>query len=196
MKMLREFRRFVLIKCAEGNHAEIRPYVFDNLSRLALAFRVPPQTIVEAVDSVSDDRSLATRFVETTIRAEALLRKQREQDRARAAQQSADVLACATEWKGNRAHLDITSLMSSVLTRRNDMLLFIGDQFTVGISMAPLLDLAKIARVRSDLSGFVDATGLHLRWKTGGLHLRSQIDPKAAKIMVHLPSAPASVVAA
>jgi hypothetical protein len=196
MKILREFRRFILIKSAEGNHYEIRAYVSDNLNKLSLAFHVPPQTIVEAVESISDDQILATRLLETSIRAEAVLRKTRQESRARAAQQSADVLACATEWKGNRAHLDITSLMSSVLTRRNDFLLFIGDQFTVGIPMASLLDLAKIARVRADLTGFVEADGLHLRWKTGGLHLRSQIDPKAAKIMVHLPSASASVVAA
>jgi hypothetical protein len=187
MKTLREFRRFVLIKCAEGNHAEIRPYVFDNLSRLALAFQVPPQAIVEAVEKITDDRSLATRFVETTIRAEALLRKTREENRSRAAQQSADVLAAATQWEGNRAHLDMTSLLSSALTRRNDMLVFVGEQFTVGIWMAPLLDLARIARVRSDLTGFVDADGIHLRWKCGGLHLCPQGDARTAKIFVHLP---------
>lgn len=195
MKILREFRRFMLIKCAEGHHAEIRSYVFDNVAKLALGFHVPPQAIVEAVEGISDDRTLATRLIETTIRAEALLRQQREENRSRAAQQSADVLAAATQWKGSRAHLDMMSLLSSALTRRNDMLLFTCDQFTLAISMAPLLDLAKIARVRADLTGFIDADGLHLRWKTGGLHLYAQADARAAKIMVHLPPAPADVAA-
>ena len=196
MKTLREFRRFILIKSAEGHHSEIRAYVFDNLNKLSLGFEVPPQVIVEAVESISDDQILAARLLETSIRAEAALRKTRQENRAHAAQQSADVLAAATQWKGDRAHVDMLSLLSSVLTRRNDMLLFIGDQFTVGIPMAPLLDLVKIARIRADLTGFVDADGLHLRWRTGGLHLRSQSEPKAAKIMVHLPPTPASVVAA
>ena len=70
------------------------------------------------------------------------------------------------------------------------MLLFISDHFTVGVSMALLLDLAKTARMRPDLTGFVDAEGLHLRWETGGLDLRSQSDPKAVAIAVHLPPLP------
>jgi hypothetical protein len=196
MKILREFRRFILIKSAEGHHSEIRAYVFDNLNKLSLGFEVPPQVIVDAVEAIGDDRALATRLLETTIRAEDFLRKTRQERRARAAQQSANVLAAVTQWKGGRAHLDMMSLLSSALTRRNDFLIFVGDQFTVSIPMAPLLDLAKISRVRADLSGFVDAHGLHLRWRTGGLHLRSQTAPRAAGIMVHLPSAPASVVAA
>jgi len=60
----------------------------------------------------------------------------------------------------------------------------------------PLLDLAKIHRVRDDLSGFVDADGLHLRWgKGGGLNLRPQQDADASKIILRMP-APASTVAA
>lgn len=194
MKILREFRRFLLIKSAEGKHADIRPYVFDNIARLALGFHVPPQTIVDSVDRTSDDRTLALRLLETTLRAEDLLRQQRVEERARAAQRSADLLAATIQWKGDRAHLDIPSLLSS-LTRRNDLLLFISDQFTVSVSMAVLLDLAKRACVRDDLTGFVDAEGLHLRWETGGLDLRSQSDPKASAIVVCLPPMPAVAAA-
>ena len=31
MKALRDLRKFILIKCAEGNQAEVRSYVRDNL---------------------------------------------------------------------------------------------------------------------------------------------------------------------
>jgi len=57
----------------------------------------------------------------------------------------------------------------------------------VSVPMALLLDLSRIARVRADLAGYVDRHGLHLRWRSGGLNLRSQENPKAEKIMVHMP---------
>ena len=61
--------------------------------------------------------------------------------------------------------------------------------------MAPLLDLSKIARARTDLTGFVDKHGIHLRWKTGGLNLRPQDDAKAERIFVHLPARVPAVAA-
>lgn len=194
MKILREFRRFILIKSVQGRHADIRSHVFDHIAKLALGFHVSPQTIVDAVDGTSDDQTLALRLLETTLRAEDLLRQQREEDRTKAAQRSANLLAATTQWKGDRAHIDMPYLLSS-LTRRHDLLLFIADQFTVSVSMALLLDLAKTARVRADLTGFVDAEGLHLRWETGGLDLRSQSDPKANMIVVCLPPMPAVAAA-
>lgn len=195
MKILREFRRFILIKSVEGNEADIRWYVFENLNRLALGFGVPAEAIIEGVDSTKDDRALATRFLEIIARAELFQKQTRDERRARAAQASAEVLAASTIWNGQQAQLDMMSLMSSALTRRNDMLVFVCDAFTMGVSMAPLLDLSRIARVRADLTGFVAADGLHLRWRTGGLHLYPHSDAKAAKVIVHLPPMPVTVAA-
>jgi hypothetical protein len=195
MKILREFRRFILIKSVEGNEADLRWYVYENLNSLALGFGVPAEVIIQGVDSTKDDRALATRFLEIIAHAELFQKQNRDERRARAAQASAEVLAASTIWKGQQAHLDMMSLMSSALTRRNDMLVFTCDQFTVGVSKAPLLDLSRIARVRADLTGFVDAGGLHLRWRTGGLHLYPHTDPRAAKVIVHLPPMPVTVAA-
>src|ERR1700690_3417565 len=57
MKILREFRRFLLIKSVEGRHADIRSHVFDNITKLALGFHVSAQTIVDAVEGTSDDQT-------------------------------------------------------------------------------------------------------------------------------------------
>jgi len=195
MKILREFRRFILIKSVEGHEADIRWYVFENLNRLALGFGVPAEAIIQGVDSTTDDRALATRFLEIIAHAELFQKQTRDERRARTAQASAEVLAASTVWKGQQAHLDMTSLVSAALTRRNDMLVFACDHFTVGVSMAPLLDLSRIARVRADLTGWVHADGLHLRWRTGGLHLYPHTDPKAARVIVQLPPMPATVAA-
>ena len=195
MKALREFRRFILIKLAEGHPGEVRSYIIDNIARLAVVFGVPAECIVQGTELTKNDRLLATRYLEIVIRAEIMLRQSREERRARAAQESADILAATTKWKGNRAHLDMVSLLSSALTRRQDMLVFTCDGFTTAIPMALLLDLSRIARVRNDLTGFVDRDGLHLRWRTGGLHLRSHTDARAAKVIVSLPPKPAVVAA-
>ncbi len=195
MKALRDLRRFILIKSAEGNQAEIRDYLSDNLQRLSVAFHVPPHVLIDAVEGVKDDGALATRFLETIMRAEALIRQTRKQTRARAAQASADALGAAVEWRGDQALVDMPSLLASTLTRRSDLLVFTCNQFTVGVYMAPLLDLSKIARARVDLSGYVDRNGCHLRWRTGGLNLLSQEDAQAEKIIVHLPPMPAVIAA-
>jgi hypothetical protein len=198
MKALRDLRRFILIKSAEGNPAEVRAYVTENIDTLASAFRIPAETLMQSLADIRDDGVLAVRLLESAIGAETLHRQAREVTRLVDAQQSADALAAAIEWKGNAAHLDMISLLASVLTRRQDSLVFTGEDFTVAVSQAALLDLAKIARVRADLTGFVDAQGLHLRWKSGALNLYAQKpEPHARKVIrviVNLP--PRAAVAA
>lgn len=196
MKALRDLRRFVLVKSAEGNQSEIRLYVTQNLQRLSSAFHVKPQTLLTATASIKDDGALACKLLETIMRAEGIIRQQRKESRALAAQASATALASCVQWDGERALIDMPSLVSSALTRRNDLLVFTCEgEFTVGVYMAPLLDLAKIARARDDLSGFVDRDGLHLRWRTGGLNLFPQQDAKAERIVVQLPPMPAVIAA-
>lgn len=139
------------------------------------------------VESTQYERALAERLLETILRAETVLRKDRKDRRASTAQAAAATLASTVRWQGEKALVDMPCLLASALTRRQDMLVFTGDDFTVSIPMAPLLDLSRIARARVDLTGFVDRDGIHLRWRTGGLNLRSQVDPKAEKVIVHLP---------
>lgn len=196
MNALRVLRRFILIKSAEGKAEEIRGYVLEQLPRFAEAFHVEPRTLLDALGSVEDDELLATKLLETIMKAEGILREQRRDERTRAAQASASAIASVAFWKGDRVMIDMPSLVASVLTRRDDLLVFsVEGGFTVGVYMAPLLDLAKIARARADLHGWVDRTGLHLRWRTGGLSLRSQEDAEAERVILPLPPMPAVVAA-
>lgn len=197
MKALRDLRKFILFKSAEGAQAEVRAYVIQNIDSLAKAFCVPATTIMDAVEGVHDDNALACKMLETIMRAEHIQRKTRRDRRARSAQTSADVLAKTVRWEGERAIIDMPSLLSSALTRRDDLFVFLGEDFSVAISQAPLLDLAKLQRARVDLTGFVDREGLHLRWKTGGLNLLPQRETslKADRIIFCLPPMRAIVAA-
>jgi hypothetical protein len=190
MKALRDLRRFILCKSAEGNHAEVRCYMIENLDALARAFHGPAETIMGAVEGEREDSALYAKLLETLRRSEAILRDDRRERRMRAAQASAEALASAVVWRGEQAHIDMPSLFASALTRRDDMLVFaFDDDTTVAVFQSPLLDLAKIARVREDLSAWVDRQGLHLRWgKAGGINLRPQEDAEARKVIMRLPA--------
>lgn len=195
MKVIQQLRRFILIKSAEGNHGEIRALIAANLQRLSQAFHVTPEALLQAVSSIQNDRALAFKLLESILKIEAVERRQQKDRRILAAQASANALASCATWKGDRALIDMPSLLSSALTSRRDLLVFTSDQFTVGIHMAPLLDLSKVIRARTDLSGWVDRKGIHLRWRTGGLNLLSQEDPDATRIIVFLPPIPAVAAA-
>lgn len=193
MKALRDLRRFILAKCNSEEQHEIREYVAENLYDLARAFCVSTGTIITALDNVQDDAALAVRLLETIRKAEALQRDTRKVARATAAQASVDALASMVKWHGEEAHFDMASFLSSILTKRNDLIVFTSDSFTVSFYMSPLFDLARLKK--RDLTAFVDAKGLHIRWGRGGLNLRPQIDPHADRIVMALPARAPAVAA-
>lgn len=193
MKALRNLRRFILAKCNSEEQAEIREYVKENLCDLARDFCVTTGTIVSAMDNVSDDAALAVRLLETIRRSEAMQRDLRKSSRAKAAQASADAIASMARWDGEKLHVDVASVLSSVLTQRNHLLVFTTDEFSVAVYQSPLFDLAKLKR--KDLTAFVDANGVHLRWRTGGLNLRPQKDSDAERIVMGLPARGSAVAA-
>lgn len=193
MRALRELRRFILIKSAEGNTHEVRLYIGENVESLARAFHVPVRVLIDAVQGVKDDDALATKFLETIVRAESLLRTKRKENRARSAQESAQNIGAMARWDGEKVWVDILSLLASALTRRNDVMVFSGDGFSIGVHQSVLFDLARLKR--RDLTAFVDAEGLHVRWSSGGLNLYPQSGPKAEKVVVPLPAAPVVVAA-
>jgi hypothetical protein len=184
MKALTALRKFIIANGDTENQHEIRLYIQENLYELARAFCVTTDTITQALDNVPDDSALAVRMLETIRKSEATQRDIKKVGRARAAQASADALASMATWDGERVQVDLLSLLSSVLTKRQDLLVFTCDDFTISVYQAPLFDLAKLKR--RDLTAFVDAKALHIRWKTGGLNLLSQIDPNADRIVMSM----------
>jgi hypothetical protein len=193
MKALNDLRRFIIAKSNAEEQHEIREYVKENISELARDFCVTTGTIQSALDNVPDDSSLACRLLETIRRSEALHRDRRKEARSKAAQASADALASVARWEGDQAHVDIISVLSSALTKRNDLLVFACDDFSVGIYMAPLFDIAKLKK--RDLTAFVDAKGLHIRWTTGAINLFPQVDAEADRVVMCLPHKVAAAAA-
>jgi hypothetical protein len=196
MRMLRDLRRHILVACAEGEHGEIRTYVGEHLPELARALRVEPEKLAQTIEELRDDGALATRLLDMATRAEALHRAYRRTLRLLDAQAAADRLGTTVQWRGDAAHLDVVSLLATSLTRRQDVLMFISEDFVTSVPMASLLDLSHIARVRADLTGFVTREALHLRWRSGALNLVSHElnKRKVITVTINLP-ARASVAA-
>jgi hypothetical protein len=173
-------RRFIAVNTETPG--EIRPYIRENVAVLASAFGITAETILVRVDGVTDDVALPALLLKNIRNAEVAKRAVKSGARARAAQAGAGAIAGAVTWDGDRASLDIQAVLSQSLTKRGDLLVFACEDFTVEVPQARLLDLARLRR--RDLSGFVDARGLHIRWPTGGLNLRSQPDPHAERIVL------------
>jgi hypothetical protein len=193
MKALNDLRRFIIAKSSAEEQHEIREYVKENIAELARDFCVTAGSLQTALDNVPDDSALACRLLETIRQSAALQRDRRKAGRAETAQASADALASVATWSGDQAEVDILSILSSCLTKRQDLMVFTTGTFTIAVYQAVLFDLAKLKK--RDLTAFVDAKGLHIRWKTGGLNLVSQIDGKADRIVMSLPAKVAAVAA-
>lgn len=184
MRALNDLRRFINAKNNDQERAEIRAYLLENAADLSEAFGVAIDAFREAIATVEDDVELSIRMLDGIRSASKDQRSQKYEKLAKCAQQSAEILGAVAFWRGDRAEVDVTSLLSSALTRRDDMLIFVADTFAVGIRMAPLFDLRKLGRV--DLTGWVDAKGLHVGWSSGGLNFFPTLDPHAARIIVPL----------
>lgn len=184
MRILNDLRRFIQAKNNEEERAEIRAYLLENAAELADAFGVSLDGFREAVSKVEDDVELSIRMLDGIRSAARDQRHAKYEKIVKSAQQSAEILGAVAFWREDRAEVDIPSLLSCALTRRDDMLIFVADTFAVGIRMAPLFDLRKLGRV--DLTGWVDAKGLHVRWSSGGLNFVPTLDPHASRIIVPL----------
>ena len=184
MRALNNLRRFINANNTGEERAEIRTYLVQNDAELSEAFGVSVNAFREAVSKVEDDVELSIRMLDGIRIAAKDQRRRRYEALVESAQQSAEILGAVASWRGDHAEVDVTSLLSCALTRRDDVLVFVSDGFDVGIRMAPLFDVRKLGRV--DLAGWVDVKGLHVRWSTGGLNFYPTTDPHATRIIVPL----------
>lgn len=163
----------------------LREYVIENAADLADAFGVTEPAFVAGIARELDDARLARRLLAEAKRAGRENRGVRTAQRIRSAQGAADALGRLAEWEGDRATVEILSLLASALTTRSDVLVFEAGTFRISIPMARLFELRRLGR--SDLWAFVDPTGLHIRWPSGGLNFLSvKPEPKASTVTVHL----------
>ena len=144
MKALDHLARFIKATSDEEHH-EVGVYAVENAADLAKAFGVTQATFTSGIAKVEDDAELAGRLLDEIKRLKRTRRDLRAADRARAAQESADLIGSVATWEGDRVHLDLVSLLASSLTRTHEALVFVSDAFKVAIPMKLLHALARLS---------------------------------------------------
>lgn len=172
MKALHELRRFILAKDTDEERHEIRGYVVDEIDDIAVALDTPPDAIRRGLAKVEDDTELARRLlgtIKTSLQGTSISRRHSMHD---ALQARIGAIASTVQWCGDQAHVDITALLKLYAPSKQTLLTFICEQFEVHVRWEHLAKLARLKK--SGLAAFVDSTGLHVRWSTGGLNLAAR----------------------
>jgi len=193
MRALQDLARFIRVKRDEGAPQEVREYVHEHAADIAEALGFTADALRAGTAGVDDDARLARRLLAEVDRARKEGRDAKASQRTRKAQETADAVGSAARWREDCAEIDLPRILASGLTRREDVLVFACGGFTVAVGMAPMFALRGLKR--RDLSAFVDAAGLHVRWKTGGLNLRSRPEPRATSVVVNLAARVAGLAA-
>lgn len=187
MRSLAELKRFTSHHDNDDDRADVRAYLLAHAGEVAALFGVDAEKIRASVDGVSDDGSLVKRLLSQIDAAQRKQRDEKTNGKIDTAQRSANALAeFSAYWRGAEAHFDFSRVLSEVVTLQRSHVTFIGDGWTTAISMRRLLDIAKLRR--EDLSAFVDAKGLHVRFgKVGQLNLWPETAAPSDAIVFPLP---------
>jgi hypothetical protein len=202
--VLRNLKKFIRVHRNEGEAGEVRAYLLTHADAIAEAFAVETPVLLEAVAKVADDDQLCRFALGSIATAQEKGSTGKRDARVSDAQASADVIgSVARVYPWGAVEIDLLSLLASVLTGRpSDLLVFRSEAFeSFAVPMSRLSALDRLGRM--DLSATVDASGLHVRWTTGGLNLKSVLPSDASlredgitTITVTLPSLPIQAVAA
>jgi hypothetical protein len=186
MNILLDLKRFITTKNRPEDAAEVLQYVTSNADAIAPEFHVDPIAFMVALILPEPDEQIVRRLLTTVKSFERRRREKKAAGKVSSAQESANQLGADAIWENERAHLDMSTLFASLVTKSKALLVFAEQGFEVAVYMQALLGLTKLKK--QDLTGWVDAKGLHVRWNggKGGLDLKPQIDRDAERITVTL----------
>lgn len=139
-----------------------------------------PELLAElgmAIDLSKDDAELGLALAPAMGRYKRACFQVALVERDRRAEQAAARLIAASRTDGDRVVLDAGLLLGPVSAGPHDYLAFDLDAVRVAVPRRPMARGRVVLRGFLDLAAFVDASGLHLRWRAGrgGLNIRPQL---------------------
>ena len=167
-----------LVAAAEPGTNNIGQYLAARAHVLAPELAVPVATLVAA--ALVTDEEIAPQL-------EALLRQRVEQSRTtrqvsavERASTAASRISRSAIWERNLVRIDPALLLGDLLADTNHKYVaFSFDEHDITIDRAKLVDVSRIltSKTYPDRSAYLDAYGLHFRWKSGrgGLNLVTQV---------------------
>jgi hypothetical protein len=202
MKPIDALKRFVIAKEDEGTPLaleEIRSYAEENAGELGEAFGKDSEAWTKAIAAV-DNANLPKRILATIKDWKAKASEKRVVDVGQTAQKAADAVGAAAVWEGDRATIDLAALLSGALSAKDELLEFTSPNldlpsriplapcgWTVRVPQAPLFRFKALKKLAKTATAYVDRSGLHVRWGTGGLNLVASPAAKGWTAVVNLP---------
>jgi hypothetical protein len=157
----------LLVRAPETGSTNLGEFVADNATELAQVLGIDARFLEAA--RASDDESVAPRIrrlLERLRDEEVQQDLDRRRDRSLAAAQR---LGATARWSDLGAELDVDLLLGELLADRTKKWVAFSEPagFNVSISRHLVAATAPLRRVHIDLAAFVNATGLHVRWRGG-----------------------------
>jgi hypothetical protein len=151
---------------------ELRAYMTENAAEVASVLEIEVYLVTGALERIVEDAALARAVQKQITAVRDGNRGAKVAARLLAAQASADTLSsiATVPPSGERIDLDVPSLLASCLTGPKDRIVFMTECMQVTIAMVRLLDVSRLDL--PGLTGWVDASGLHLRYGRGGYNFR------------------------
>ena len=173
----RELRElFALVRTSEPGSNNIGEYLAANAEELAPFLNATPANLRSTAALRDEDVTPGLRHrLEGISRSVEDDRRTRSVDRAA---RGAITLGATARWTAQGAVLDVDVLLRDVLAdRTKKYVAFEGAPGIVTIRRSTLAQVASLPRIHIDLVAFVDAEGLHFRWKggRGGYNWRPQV---------------------
>ncbi|MDI1450835.1 hypothetical protein [Polyangium sp. 6x1] len=164
------------LRIAEPNTKSLSRYLEETSEHVAVLLGVEREALEQLVGK--PDREVGPQL-------EALLHRRAEAQEARRAERAAQIAGSAAEhlartavWHEGRAHLDPSILFGAILADVGHKFIAFhgGRAFEVRMLRHTLWNAGEALSGHDDLAAWVDAEGLHFRWKNGrgGLNFLSQ----------------------
>ncbi len=164
-----------LLRVPEEGACNLGAFLFAHAEELAAALGSSPEDLRASAD-------LPDEVVAPRVRARLARRRELDQERNAVedheiAVRAASTLGRTVRWTEQGAILDTELLLGDVLAERAmKYVSFEGEGFTVAIERDTLARTASLRRVFIDIAAYVDADGVHLRFRggRGGLNWKSR----------------------
>ncbi len=155
-----------LLRVPEEGAANIGAFLFANAEQLAPALGSSPDDLRASADM--PDEVVAPRVTARLARRRELDQERERQEDSEVALRAAASLGATVRWTEHGAVLDTDLLLGDVLAdRRKKYIAFTGEGFTTAVERDTLARTASLRRVFIDVAAYVDAEGLHVRWRGG-----------------------------
>jgi hypothetical protein len=187
----------LLVRVPEPGSSNLGGFLADNASELAQVLELPVDKLEAA--RVIDDEELAPHIRQVLKRAhDQHVQRDLERRRLRSLEAAGRLGASAT-WTDLGAELDVELLLGELLAdRTRRWVAFTTDQNVARVIPRHLLaGTAPLRRIHLDLASWVDAQGLHFRWKggRGGYDwVTREVPASVADLLLTVPLPPKTVI--